>query len=266
MAMQPRRDGLPPDPADDRRDVDPRLLEEARAFLDRRGRGLPPGPGQAAAWDRFYREQAPFVRSIVHAYRPGAVDAEDAAQEVWSALLARLGAHRHDAARGRFRAWLFVLARHRLSDLGRHAARRAAGPLSADDAATLPGGGDDPSEAFDRERAREQARAVLEEFRSGVSEANYRIIHLRWIEGRTVAEVAAALGLTPARVRARHHRLMGRLRVLAGRRGEGQDDRGGRGPGGRLPEFRATPGPARAYLPPTDPEAHRPTGDRPHPR
>src|SRR5207244_2403804 len=58
------------------------------------------------------------------------------------------------------------------------------------------------------ERHEEQAAVlqVLGLLRAQVPERNVRVFEMRWIEGRTVEEVAAALGLTAACVRWRAHR------------------------------------------------------------
>jgi hypothetical protein len=40
------------------------------------------------------------------------------------------------------------------------------------------------------------------------------VLYLRWIEGWTTREIAAALGLTPARVRSRDHRMKRKCRSL----------------------------------------------------
>jgi RNA polymerase sigma factor (sigma-70 family) len=163
----------------------------------------------------------PFLRDVARATRGAALDPDEVDQEAWVALLARLGTHRQDWGRGRFRSWLFVVARNHLSGLGRRAAVRRTSPLAAAAASSIPGTEDDPAVALDRELDRELIRRVLAEFRTQVSEASYRVIHLRWVEGLTISEVAAALRLTPEQVRFRHHRLMKKLRVLAGRRGRG---------------------------------------------
>jgi hypothetical protein len=57
-------------------------------------------------------------------------------------------------------------------------------------------------------------RRVLAELRRGVSERSYRVLYLRWVEGWTTREIAAALGLTPAQVRSRDHRMIGKCRSL----------------------------------------------------
>jgi hypothetical protein len=54
----------------------------------------------------------------------------------------------------------------------------------------------------------------LAELFGRVSECSYRILYLCWIERRPLPEIAAALGMTPAQVRFRHHRVKQKLRSL----------------------------------------------------
>ncbi len=207
-------------------------LDDARAYLDHLARGLAPGPDLVAGWGRFYSEHAPLISATIRAHRRVAVDADDAAQEVWLALLDRLGGHGHGVDRARFRGWLFVMARNRLSDLARQATRRRASRLTAPEAAALIGDGDDPAVLIDRDRDRELVHLALAELRPRITEANYRILQLRWVEGWTVAEVAAVLTLTQEQVRYRSHRLRKRLkdcllRVAPGLAEEGSDEPAG---------------------------------------
>jgi RNA polymerase sigma factor (sigma-70 family) len=51
-----------------------------------------------------------------------------------------------------------------------------------------------------------------------VSARSYQVVVLRWVEGRSVSEIAASLKITPEQVRYRHHRMMEKLRSLVARR------------------------------------------------
>ena len=56
-------------------------------------------------------------------------------------------------------------------------------------------------------------RAALDELARS-SPISFQILHLRMFEGRSVAEVAAELGLTPEQVYSRQHRAIGKLRSM----------------------------------------------------
>jgi RNA polymerase sigma factor (sigma-70 family) len=72
----------------------------------------------------------------------------------------------------------------------------------------------DPAAAYERNRQQRivhEAFAVLEE---RISPTNHRILHLRWIEGQSVSEVAADLDLTRKQVSKRQYGVKQRLRRL----------------------------------------------------
>jgi RNA polymerase sigma factor (sigma-70 family) len=64
-----------------------------------------------------------------------------------------------------------------------------------------------PAAAYQRQQEQAEVRQLVDEFGKRVSARDRGLVQLRWIEGRTVAETAAALDLTPAQVWLREHRL-----------------------------------------------------------
>jgi hypothetical protein len=72
----------------------------------------------------------------------------------------------------------------------------------------------DSSDEHERRGVRGLVTDVLAELSGRVSASSYQILRLRWIEGRSLPEIAAALGLTPAQVRFRHHRVKQKFRRL----------------------------------------------------
>lgn len=56
-------------------------------------------------------------------------------------------------------------------------------------------------------------QTLLEEIRGEVSDLNYQIICQRFLESRSVTQVAEALNLKPEQVRYRQHRLLKKLRT-----------------------------------------------------
>ena len=107
-----------------------------------------------------------------------------------------------------------TLARNKAVDSIRSQSRRLAEGLGEDAATTLVDPGLDPATEYERHLTRAQVRSVLAELSGQVSETSFRVLYLRWIEGRTVAETAAAVELTPEQVRFRTHRLKRKFRDL----------------------------------------------------
>ena len=180
--------------------------------------GVVPVADQRQAWDEFYRSYAPVVHREArgrHRCRDTSL-AADAQQDIWLAIVERLGSFRIDAGLGSFPGWLRTVARRCLADGCRAEIRRPVPRTWDAPPIHLAGPEVDPAEAC--ERADDQARlaSLLKRLHSEVSVLNYRVLHLRSIEERSAAEVGHLLGLTAEQVRVRHHRMLGRLRSMAG--------------------------------------------------
>src|SRR5262245_16643010 len=131
-----------------------------------------------------------------------------------------------------FLPWLRQLAAERLLDLHRrhlHAQRRSVrreepGRLALPDesaealAERLAASATGPSQQLLRQEARQRVRAALEQ----LPERDREVLELRHLEGLSVAETAAALGLAIGTVKTRHLRALTRLRQLLKLPGEQQ--------------------------------------------
>jgi RNA polymerase sigma-70 factor (ECF subfamily) len=123
--------------------------------------------GDGRALTALWRELQPSLLRYLRAVEPGA--AEDIASDTWLEVTRRLD--RFSGSEREFRGWLFTIARHRLIDARRRAARHRTAPV-----AWLPDrpGVDDPegdvlvdlsteeSLRLVSELPREQAEAVLD--------------------------------------------------------------------------------------------------------
>ena len=168
------------------------------------------------AWAEFHGAVDPTIRAFAGPFFKSACDIDDCAQEVWMDLIRNLPDFDFDQTRGRFTSWLFTVVRNKATDIVRRQARRAAEPINAamdhPDVAT-----ESPSESLSRKAAVDSVRTALAKLKSRTSEENYQLLHMRHIEGRDVADVAEALGISPSQVWAREHRLKGKLRRLLAR-------------------------------------------------
>jgi RNA polymerase sigma factor (sigma-70 family) len=121
------------------------------------------------------------------------------------------------------RAWLYAVVRSKATDLIRRKTRHSAQSLTeAIEAGHEPrGDASDPADVYERQWENTLLRTVMDELHGEVSDRSYRVLEMRLLEGRSVAEVAVALKLSSAGVRCRQHRMMRKLRVrLAMYRGE----------------------------------------------
>ena len=193
-------------------DGDADLCDRLKAYLECRSRSVDPPPTLAQAWDHFYDAYTPRIRGFLRRSGLPEADREDCLQEVWSEVVAHLADLRYDPRRGRLSTWLITVARHRALNMLRRRRSMSAGLIEAGAALVDPGLG--PFAACERLSRQARVKRVLDELSAQVSELNFQVLHQRFIDGRTSAEVADALGLTPAQVRFRLHRTKRKFREL----------------------------------------------------
>jgi RNA polymerase sigma-70 factor (ECF subfamily) len=206
-------------------DIDLELLQQAQRYLECRSRGRDPDGGLTAAWEEFFRIYNPLIGRLTVACQVPRDSHDDCVQQVWVEVVKKLPAFRYDPRRGRLLTWLNRITRGKAIDLRRRRSCRPTHNLTARQQADLPGTETDPAAAYERRRQREAVWFVLGELRSQVSECSYRVLYLRWVEGRTAAETAAAVGLTAPQVWFREYRMKNHFRRLFRQHAGG--DRGG---------------------------------------
>lgn len=127
------------------------------------------------------------------------IDAEDAAQEI----ILTLHTHLDQFREGNFRAWMFTVARNKLRDMAEQVGaqkRRAPEPVETTQSS--------PSQAAIRLENAEVLREAVARL-----PADYRrVIELRQLEGRDIADVAAAMNRSPNAIRILYSRAVKLLR------------------------------------------------------
>ncbi len=189
-------------------------LRCVQAYLRTLAGGEQPLANLAGAWESFYGIYSPLVRRLVLAAPVKASDVDDCLQHVWHQIVAKLPHFKYEPEKGRFHNWLTALIswqvctfirterRHRRQSLGD---RSPVGPGCRED---------DPAVALEQEERRLMILRALAELRQRTSATSYQVMHLRWVDGRRVAEVAHELGLTRQQVCYRSHRMKERLRQM----------------------------------------------------
>ena len=151
--------------------------------------------------EEFYREHLPAVRSFVARRVSEPQLAADLTAEVFLAAIRHAKSCRAD--RGRPIAWLYVIARSVVADesrrqkLERNATSRVSGrrPVEADALARI-------EERLDAER---DTRRLYESL-AALPDRDRALMELVAVDGPSVAEAAAVLGLRPGTARVRMHR------------------------------------------------------------
>ena len=131
--------------------------------------------------------------------------ADDLASETWLAVAERIAAFAgHDR---QFKAWVFGIARRRLADHRRRAARRRTAPVANDRLEWVPDAADPANVVIDK-MSGEQAISLLT---ASLSRAQAEILLLRILAGLSVEETANVISKRPGNVRVLQHLALRRL-------------------------------------------------------
>src|SRR5262249_35485554 len=160
-----------------------------------------------------YRIYDDLMRRFAIARGLRGADVEDCLQTVWLEIATRLTNFERPPERPGLRSWLFTLVRSKACDILHRKTRRAAESLDAARmAANEPADrGADSQEILEGLWEKALLETLLGELRPEVSETNWRLLQMRFVEGREVADIADTLGLSAPEVRYRQRRLLKKL-------------------------------------------------------
>jgi RNA polymerase sigma-70 factor (ECF subfamily) len=169
-------------------------------------------PGDAEAWERFVHLYTPLLSWWASRAGLPPQDVADLLQDVFTLLLEKLPEFTYDPGRS-FRAWLRTVTLNKL----RERFRRAALPVAV---GTDPNGvaQADPAAAFwEAEYAQHLVGQALRLMRSQFAPATWQACWKTTVEGKSAAQAAAELGMTPGAVGVARFRVLSCLRrELAG--------------------------------------------------
>lgn len=154
--------------------------------------------GDAAAFDALFAASEPVVRSALRRWLRAEAEIDEAVQLTFFKL---------HASRDRFRRgaqvlpWVVTIARNVAMD--HHRRRRSTKPLGPEDEAALVA--EEPEYRWDRAEADEVEAAVRAAVAS-LPPSLGEVVRLHKLEQKSMAEVAALLGLKEGAVRVRAHR------------------------------------------------------------
>ena len=174
-----------------------------------------PNKGDIEAWDQFVSIYEPLVYRLARAKGFQDADAQEIVQEVFVAVSRAVERWEPDPARGRFRDWLFRIARNLMINF---LTRRKHLPIGSGDSeiAELLENHIDPSceesVTFDLQYRREVFRWAAEQVRDQVKERTWSAFWKTSVDGRAIAEVAGDLGMSVGAVHIARSRVLGRLR------------------------------------------------------
>lgn len=179
-----------------------------------------PDKRDVEAWDEFVSLYEPLVYRLARVKGFQDADAREIVQEVLVTVSKAVERFEPDAERGRFRDWLFRIARNLMI---KFLTRRKFRPLGSGDSgmAELLNQHADPaseeSSQFDLEYRREVFHFAAEQVKEQVKDSTWQAFWMTSIEGHTSEEAARALGLTVGAVHIAKSRVRNRLRDIIAR-------------------------------------------------
>jgi RNA polymerase sigma-70 factor (ECF subfamily) len=171
--------------------------------------------GDLSAWEQIYVRCLPTVWRYVYLRAGGDRHlAEDVVGETVLALVRQVSSL--TSRDGNLSGWLITVARNKLADHRRNAARAAALPAKARDDKTLPVVSDGPEAAVEAAETRKRVLTVMD----GLPDEERLALEWKYIDGLSVGDIADRLGRTEKAVesvlyrarrsfRAHFHRLFG---------------------------------------------------------
>lgn len=174
-----------------------------------------PDQRDVEAWDRFVSIYEPLVYRLARAKGFQDADAREVVQEVLIAVSGAVGRWKPDAARGRFRDWLFRIARNLMINFMTRRHHRSIGHGDAAIAELLENQIDlacEESTTFDLEYRREIFRWAAERVRNHVKPKTWQAFWLTSVESRSVQDVADELHMSVGAIHIARSRVLGRLR------------------------------------------------------
>lgn len=157
--------------------------------------------GAEWAWERIYRQFAPAIRGYLRAQ--GAREPDDLTSEVFVDMVRNLPGFTGESG---FRAWVFMIAHHRLSDERRRLARRPI-EVAPEAGESTRIGGDAEQEALAALGLGHVTRVL-----GRLAPAQRSVLLLRILGDLTVEDVAGILGKRLGAVKALQHRGVAALR------------------------------------------------------
>lgn len=166
------------------------------------------------AWNEFDRRYRPILVGFLHRMGLSHADAADVAQETLARFVRDYRRNMYDRRQGRLRTWLIGIARHRVADLHRAAARR--GQLGGNSALATVSDGVDADAVWDAEQRRHVFDQAIAELRAAgrFEERTITAFERVVLKQEPVEQVAAELDLTPQEIYNAKHRVVQRLRTI----------------------------------------------------
>ncbi|HLJ94079.1 MAG TPA: sigma-70 family RNA polymerase sigma factor [Gemmataceae bacterium] len=172
-------------------------------------------PRDEAAWTEFVEIYEPLIYQLARRKGLQDTDARDLCQEVFRAVASAIDRWDPDPAKGRFRAWLFRIARNLLLRFLASERRRVHGTGSTSVQELLEAQPAEAGRAAAEFRAEFQRRAfrwAAEQVEAEFSASTWQAFWKTGVENQSIAVVAKQLGLSTGAIYIARSRVLARLR------------------------------------------------------
>lgn len=181
-------------------------------------------PDDHASWQEFVELYRPLLAGYVRSRGVNSADAETLVQDIIVKLWQSMANFNYDAKRGRFRTWLWQVTVNAISDFFR--ARKKQPPGFDGEPAEIGNVADDaqPDAEWIGAHRRRVLEVVLPKVRDKTQPRTWYCFEQHVLKGRTGAELAAELQLTPNAVIVNACRTLEKVRALCAEYMEELDD------------------------------------------
>ncbi len=192
-----------------------RLVRNAQFYLQQRQQQGVPDALLSESWDHFFMViNGEVLLGFADSHQLTSECTDDLAQDFWVQAIRHLPDFVGNESVPGFRAWAHTVVHHKAIDLFRRNARHPTENLDRvlDQGQEPADRSEDPAVHLERRENIEMIRAFVDELRSDLPKSEFRLLKLRWLEERPLAEVAGLLKLTPKQVAEKQCRLFKKLR------------------------------------------------------
>jgi RNA polymerase sigma-70 factor (ECF subfamily) len=170
--------------------------------------------GNHAAWQEFIRLYGPIVYGFARKRGLQDADAADLMQDVMRSVSAAIGRLDYDRNQGTFRGWLFTITRNKIFNFlsARRIRPQGSGDTTTNRLLEEHPDEEEASNAWEMEYQRRLAAMAMDRVKGEFQETTWRAFWLTAVEGRSAADVAGQVGLSPGAIYVAKSRVLARLK------------------------------------------------------